>query len=250
MKSVTKQFYDSLDKKLNKRESKKIKYATKLIKHGETIYVYHHETPIIIAKKNSIVLNVRKYFTKTTKDRLNMFLEEIGYFIYQEQYLWYLASREKLGKYPFKNGITIKSNGSIANYGHRTTEKKKNKLRKEMNKYVNDYVAELLKGNIPKPSNGDCWFCLMRNEQGKTLGEITSDKDHLLNHIKEKYYVPSLLINAINKFPVSIVTQGEISQIWNGIVMKPDVWPYDVTKGQIKSSLRRYLVLELGELIH
>jgi len=46
------------------------------------------------------------------------------------------------------------------------------------------------------PNNGDCWHCLFRDKQGKTMGELSSS-DHLLQHLKEGYIHGSLIINAL-----------------------------------------------------
>ena len=44
---------------------------------------------------------------------------------------------------------------------------------------------------LPAPSNGDCLHCMMTvasgTDKGKSLGDATGDKSHLLEHVKEGY---------------------------------------------------------------
>ena len=54
-------------------------------------------------------------------------------------------------------------------------------------------------GELPAPSGGDCWCCSMKNEKGICLGDLSDNNQHLLDHMKERYYVPSLLVNAIKE---------------------------------------------------
>jgi hypothetical protein len=52
-------------------------------------------------------------------------------------------------------------------------------------------------GELELPSGGDCWHCSMVTEDGESLGDATGDIDHIVSHIAEDYYVPSLLFNAL-----------------------------------------------------
>ena len=65
---------------------------------------------------------------------------------------------------------------------------------------IKKYVDLITEDNLPIPSNGDCWYCLMKEvKTGKPLGDCTSDKDHLISHMEEGYVVGSLLVNAMRE---------------------------------------------------
>jgi hypothetical protein len=64
------------------------------------------------------------------------------------------------------------------------------KLIKEYCKKVNDMDT------LPHPGGGDCWHCCMRTEDGKTMGDL-SHSDHLEGHLREKYVMGSLILNAL-----------------------------------------------------
>lgn len=68
-------------------------------------------------------------------------------------------------------------------------ERKKNRI----NKFVDDAMAALQAG-MPMPGPGDCWGCFLRADD-KSIEPM--GVDHLEQHIKERYYVPSMFINAL-----------------------------------------------------
>jgi hypothetical protein len=73
---------------------------------------------------------------------------------------------------------------------------------------------------MPMPSGGDCWYCALSQDTGRitptggglqpmgdnmpTVHEdgsttMQANHDHLLNHMEERYYVPSLAVNALRE---------------------------------------------------
>ena len=121
------------------------------------------------------------------------------------------ADREwdQRNRVPFYDGIKVDSEG----YAPRLREKGPSpaklrrheaavaKMRKRIDKFVAGYIEALKKG-MPMPSGGDCWYCLMRasNESGQSgnFGDMAGS-DHLLEHFKDRYYVPSLAVNALRE---------------------------------------------------
>jgi len=49
----------------------------------------------------------------------------------------------------------------------------------------------------------------MYTQEGESLGDTTAD-NHLLSHIEEKYYVPSLLTNAMKEHAMGILIHDDI----------------------------------------
>ncbi len=211
-----------------------------------------HNTDIVIVKSNGdIVLNSGGWKTVTTKDRMNAAIHPWG--IYQDKGIWYLhhiqvTDRKTVthGKV-FADNMVLHTNNTIS--GHGPNPQKTYKLQKQIETYVTGFMVKLTARKIPQPSVGDCWFCCMLDAKThKPLGEIIHDTNHIINHmtVKERYYVPALLMNAINTFPVSQVAKSQIGYwlkyhdqdgggSWGNIA-------YD----QIKKSLTRYMKRQLG----
>lgn len=198
-----------------------------------------HDTEIIrFLNDGSIILNSGGYKTMTTKARINELLPQ-PWNLYQEDGVWYLSNWNDSKVYVFQDGITINPDGTVSNDG--VDPKKLQCLRKKILQYSKDYIKALMKGNVPAPSNGDCWYCLMRDNAGKTLGELSNDNDHLKKHMQGKYFVPSLLVRAIEVFPVSMAARWKLGQLWGEESDQAfDAWD-NIASEQLQSSLKRYL---------
>ena len=201
-----------------------------------------HHTNIITFKSDiheygNIVLNSGKWRTPTTKARMNEYLPpEWG--IVQENSIWYVVHgkgwrKPGEGDYPFADGITLHPDGSVTGAG--PDPKEILKLKKRIKGYVEGFMVELLAGRIPKPSGGDCWLC----------GMIKGDDSHILSHIEEKYYVPILLVNAIEEFPISSVAKQEVGGLLGYDVPMSD-WGKEMVARDVKKSLTRYMYRHLG----
>jgi hypothetical protein len=185
--------YQTLNEKLtgrcfNKRKLANNTYAIR----GElnTIAVRLHNTDIItFFPDGKVVLNSGGWKTSTTKSRINEFS---GLNIYQSKGIWYVS---KPGDWEnsvlFKDGMSY-FNGELKDFAE--NDNKENKLRKQVRDYAKLVVSKL---PLPSPSGGDCWFCSMRTQENKPLGDSTGNKEHLISHLKEKYVVPSLVYNAL-----------------------------------------------------
>lgn len=141
---------------------------------------------------------------------------------------------------------------------HDNATKAKLALRRKVGKYATAFVTAFAEGKVEAPSGGDCWHCVMRvsndhtKDAGKTLGEATGDKDHILSHIKESYFVSSLLVRALETFDTAPVCQWALAEQW-GEGEKPDrrdtspTWTEKV-KGRLVKAVRRYCLRQLGEV--
>src|SRR4051812_33623928 len=131
------------------------------------------------------------------------------------------ADREwdQRNRVPFYDGITIDSKGYAPRLRMtgpspaklRRYEAAVAKMKKRIDKYVEGYIAAL-KAGMPMPSGGDCWYCAMfdatpPNDDGERLTKRgttvepgnTSGSDHLISHMEDRYYVPSLAVNALRE---------------------------------------------------
>ena len=170
---------------------------------------------------------------------------------------------------PFADGMVIHPDTSVEGAGE--DPKAKLKLKKQISQYVADYMRAMERGEVPPPSGGDCWYCCMRPEQtgtvdiglhkakqaimgnghGKqTLGEAFKDTNHILGHIEEKYYVPSLLHRAIELFPISQAAKWWIGSFWATGASEQERLSARgagaTCKDHVAKALTRYLNRQLG----
>ena len=185
-------------------QSRKMANNTYLERRDANIVLKLHDTDIITYQPNGdIILNSGGWHTVTTKDRISSGLPH-GYTLTQSKSIWYIIKHLE-GKefwnaenpqYRFKDGITIKWSGKVINSDNVKSEAKDVKIKAKIKEY-----AKLCASKIPldPPSGGDCWYCLMQTEEGKSLGDAIKDTEHLLSHIKERYIVSSLVYNALKE---------------------------------------------------
>ena len=181
--------------KLNGRKSRKIANNTYLRKEESgNIVVRLHSTDIITFTPDDLVtLNSGGWKTVTTKARMNEFSP---FQIAQEKGVWVVANPKPKPNTSawdspllYADGITMDTRtGDVLGAGERDKE---TELRKRIGKYAKQYVEALYAGKIPKPSGKDCWIC---------LGMVPGDKGHLISHLEENYFVPSLIVNAVKQF--------------------------------------------------
>ena len=104
-------------------------------------------------------------------------------------------------------------------------------LIKKIGAYCRALRKHIEKNGVPMPNNGDCWFCMMQDvETGKSLGESSGDKDHLISHLDEKYIHGSLIWRAlISRRP----EQGAATIMQMGFV--------DIIVGEVRNYFKRQL---------
>lgn len=243
--SLTSKVYEMFSGQLGKRPSKMLARNTKLVKSdGGAINLQLHDTVIAVATPDKVVIRHGGWKTPTTKDRLQDVLGIMGYHITQENREWYIvkSSGDSPFKKIFEGEATFVKGRWVGLVQPNPARKKKMKaLDEKIKRYAQDFVDAMFAGEIPPPGAGDCWYCLVQTEDGKTLGEAFDNSSHLLMHIKAKYYVPSLLLRAIEVYPVSAVADGVIACAWGCSGESVSKWALSIASGQIFSSLKRYL---------
>jgi hypothetical protein len=149
-----------------------------------------HDTDIVTFNTDgSLTLNSGGWQTLTTKDRINAYLRNTGY-ISQNKGIWYIYGS------PFYDGIKVKGGKIVSKV---LNGEKHEREVEQMKKRINKFCSLITEDNLPIPSNGDCWYCLMHTQEGETWGDSSGDHDHLLNHIEENYLHGSLLVNAMRE---------------------------------------------------
>ena len=172
---------------------------------------------------------------------------------YRERRVYLAAQREweQRNRVPFYDGITVDSDGyapRLRKDGPSPAKLRKHEaavayMKKRIDKYVDEFIAELKKGTMPMPSGGDCWMCLFRNtDTGETWGDM-GDNDHLIGHIADHYYVPSLAVNALRERgykDVGIYMWLDMNQD-TGTMGKPG-GRYDNVKRDIRAYMNKRLI--------
>lgn len=169
---------------------RKIAGNTTVRKIDDGVAIKLHETDIVTILDNGrTILNTGGWQTVTTKERINRYTKAR---IYQRASVWYIS--DKTGNDSlFYDGMRISANGlPLKPKPTKKYEKQVKAIKKQSKEYAKNYVEALKAGLIDYPNGGDCWACSMRDSEGNTrMGE-----SHLIDHMQEKYYVPSLLVNA------------------------------------------------------
>jgi len=214
-----------------KKDSKKLENNTYLIRHEDYIGVRLHDTEVVQLYPDHAELYTGGWRTSTTKDRINKY-SSVN--VYTQKHIWYIDG------YLFYEGIIIDYSGNIISKKKdpKSNEKVNAKIKKDIKSFV-EYATEQIKAGIDLPDAGDCWYCHLQTQEGKTLGDSTDSHDHLKQHIKDKYVVPSLVWNAVKEhgyqFPELIIGyDSETKKSGKHLI-----------EWSVKNALRRYLTNRL-----
>jgi hypothetical protein len=236
---------------------------TRVIRHIGHVAIKLHNTEIVTYYKSGwIELNSGGWLTVTTKDRMNTY-SPIR--VWANKRVWYVTFNNKTYLYEDHMSFNLESGNvyggpdksELAKECNPQQIKNKEKELKRINNYVKNFIDKFLKGEIAPMSSGDCWYCLS-HVQGSGIppiqtlnsnGVVTDGFDethHIRSHIKSKYYVPSLLFNAIKETPhLSQMDKYTITQIYNGGKIENNSW-LDLTGRNLRSTLSRYIRKQLG----
>ena len=181
-----------LDNKHGDKNRKKLENNTYLVRHEDYIGVLLHDTEVVKFYPNYVILTSGGWKTATTKDRINSYAPT---YLTQRMSLWYIRGGEL-----FYDEMKLDYQGNIIRKVLKTDKKVKEvaDLKKRIKTFVKNAGERFEKG-MPLPDGGDCWFCAFTSEDGKTMGDLSDKDSHLLNHMKDRYYVPSLLANAVKE---------------------------------------------------
>jgi hypothetical protein len=241
--------YVKLKGMLNRKNPKKLGNNTwAYVKHDGSLGIKLYSTEILVFYKNGdIKFNTDSYRTKTTRDRLNRYQDRIR--MYQERGFWYFSMKGKKTGSFFNDGLIItkrgKVKGNLSVESINTLKEKKKELKKSVDTYVKGYMRELEEGKIARPDGGDCLICrLSPLEEG-----------HILSHIEEKYYVPSLLLNALNYYSTPFIRSLAyilMSQRDDEFKRESGITENSIRMAvrfikQMKRSLKKYIMLSLEE---
>lgn len=250
------------------KDDRPIENNTRVHKVGNNFAVKLHDTDVVTYFPDGTVeLNSGGWRTMTTKARINAYLGDEKLRVWSDRGRWYVYAfvesaelvhvsdehpdwdyhpieHVKLGL--FFDGIRIKD-GKILNPMPEAKSarqiQREARIGKAIDKYVTAYMAALAKG-MPVPGSGDCWGCYFRT--GNTSGPVPDGmfSGHLESHLKERYYVPSLILVALidkkygdPRFVLGMSLQPE--PLKAGTMKLRDQDRYSVQS--LRRALRRYL---------
>lgn len=196
--------YEKLDAMLQgrNRTSRKLANNTYALRsavgpgRSPVIVIRLHKTNIITFHSDGVVeVTTGGWQTVTTKDRLNNYLPG-GWRVYSDRGVWYWhgADTNSTG-IPFSDGdvINVSPNGDSALQAQAKPDDavKTMKLRERVRRFAKRFAAQLPVG---RPDAGDCFYCHLVDQK---TGQPLPGGDHILSHVDEDYFVPSLLYNAL-----------------------------------------------------
>ncbi len=75
-------------------------------------------------------------------------------------------------------------------------------------------------------------------------------RDHMLSHMSkdERYFVPSIAVNAAKRFGVSRAAQQWLASRWDA-APDPGDWLGGIGSDQIRKAIRRWVLGELGHAV-
>jgi hypothetical protein len=146
---------------------------------GDNVVVRYHHTDIITFKPDgSIHIYFNGYHTMTTRRRISDIVNVR---------VWGANGMSEIQGTIVANRATI-VNGIVTETDYKKSDEDEIKdMKKKIKKYCKEYSDEYPTMN--PPDGGDCWYCALFGGQGSS---------HLLSHMEDKYYVPSLLPLAAN----------------------------------------------------
>lgn len=225
--------YKEAKNQIRNRQSRKIANNTYLKQRDkDAIAVRLHETDIITLYPDGFVtLNSGGWHTKTTLDRLQTYAP---FYVYQKNYTWFVVVPSG-GEYIFKDGMTYSPKINKFYHAALTEDGKDTKriksFKKKLNEYIDGYADLLLSREMPEPSGGDCWYCYMN---------LPGQSDHLINHVKEKYFVPSLIYRAFEELGASRMDWYMLGYCWRK--NNNDSLVNNYFKSDVKRFLKRYMI--------
>lgn len=171
---------------------------------GIVVYRLHQTDIIKVLQNGTVILNTGGYMTVTTAARMKEIfgLLHLSYRTWSERGVWKFKIVQgypddwRKGAIDFADGMMITRKGKVILPGPAmAVQKMRVKVQDKIRKYC-DLLAKKLVTGWMVPEAGDCMYCHMCTDEGKSLGDASGHDDHLISHLKEGYLMGSLLWNA------------------------------------------------------
>lgn len=171
----------------DKSKGARLDRNTYLRKKEDRFVVVFYQTAVLgILKDGTYELSSGGWHTKYTRERIERFSPAR---IRTDNGVWFVED------VVFKDGLCVDSKGKPLGDNTKSVdvEAKKKALDKAITKYVLGFIKNIKEKGLEDPGPGDCWLCGMLDD-----GSLTN-VGHLIDHMAEDYYVPTLLYKAIEE---------------------------------------------------
>jgi hypothetical protein len=230
----------TLDNNKRNHELKKLAPNTWLRSVGDILVIRFYEVDILTYHSNgNVVYDSGGYYTNTNKGRMTDW-GAVGWTVYRKSGEWHLWHHKTGTDVLFYDGIVVNGASILSLDSPETIAKRE--MPKKIKTYANAFIKKFLAGKIEKPGPGDCFYCALDWRDGNG-NKVDPSPDHLISHMKEKYYVPSLLLKACteNRDCLSRVAQSVIAEWLSDSGSDYRALWGDVCGRQIGKALRLYM---------
>lgn len=162
----------------------------------DVLCVKYHATDIAKLYPNGDVrIDSGGWRVPITRERIR---EYSGVQIHQIEGLWFVYKDGKKDLTPYYDGMLLDARGAVIMPREETCNellRRKHALDRIVRRYITEFNKTLKEqvektGSMKPPSQGDCWYCAFFGDK---------DVGHVLRHLAEDYFVPSLLFNAMKE---------------------------------------------------
>ena len=227
------------------KTSRPVAWKTRLILHdnGDITLRYHKTDVVTYHPDGSISLDSGGWKTQTTKRRINdytdmrIFPDKGVWYVCKDATNWHWKAGE--GDLVFQDEMRVFQDWKVQYLYEPPDAKEIVKLRKSISKYARNFADNLV--GIGLPSDGDCWYCYLKFT-GQDGQPAEPGPSHLLSHIEDDYFVPSLMFRAIKESNWGDYLGYEIQ-----CAMEGDGKYYDrYRKNDVARLIRKYIQKRLG----
>jgi hypothetical protein len=192
---------------------------------GSIAIVYHNTSILTFRPNGQIVITSGGFRSNTTKAKINEYLPPSFPRVWADRGVW------TIGGETFMDGDTLTTRGTLLRKAGRTEEAKRiAKLTKQINAFAG-VCADAVP--LPLPGAGDCLMCQMERD-----GKQDAGTGHLIEHMREGYAVPSLVLTALEATgygdTIKAATFGQMPS-----------W-VETARDYVRKAVRRYLKARFG----
>lgn len=168
---------------------------TVAIRRGEDIAVQLHATDVLTfhSDRESVTYDTGGWLTVTTKARMNEYGPN-GWNVWADKGIWYLHGPTESYAVRYFDGVrvnterqTVENKSDGPDFA--SVDNRNDQTRKLIAGYLRGLTGETIASVLSQDGRGDCLYCQMG-------AESVMGTEHLTSHLREKYYMPNLLLNA------------------------------------------------------
>ena len=222
-----------LDRAQCREKGKPVANNTRVIHCGSgDIGVCLHNTTVVKFSPNGLIrLDSGGRRTFTTRNRINGCVP-FGR-IRQKEFVWYYGVGTET--WVFADGMTLWEREVVYGADLFTPTSKRDPFLNKVKGFARGFVAALRSGEIGPPDLGDCLFC-------RTW--LAGGSDHLVSHVAESYYVPSLVVRILDESGASDCARDFVINAMRK-TLNDNPW-HGIGEKQTEKLIRRYVLRHTG----